>query len=335
MVEMKRQGSRWLRSLKTRIAPARLRQTESATNQAQRSHASTGSLNVRIATSLSISAIESLEMYFREGGVSIVQAAFERTYFVHPDNVRERTPYYPNRARFSRIHYPGLNKGSSAQWQGDGREVRLDDNQFAQIAWEGYTGHPIARGSGYGLRHIWGNPWNPDAFTAGWNFCYMPFWAGMLTERQHPHPQLEKAIRQASWDLYFSNNPVCRRPVFVENPGLDLASLLDGQALLILRRGASRPQTRPRPRPTSANSATSYGNALEHIKAIRTHTRQSWVNIYKASRLLQGKEHEPFGTHNVENGAKSCVRKINRETGLSFSQIENVLDQNGLGHDRR
>ena len=34
----------------------------------------------------------------------------------------------------------------------------------------------------------------------------MPFWAGMLTEEQHPHPELERAIRQASWDLYFRDN---------------------------------------------------------------------------------------------------------------------------------
>ena len=24
------------------------------------------------------------------------------------------------------------------------------------------------------VRHIWGEPWNPDASTAGWNLCYMP-----------------------------------------------------------------------------------------------------------------------------------------------------------------
>ena len=59
-----------------------------------------------------------------------------------------------------------------------------------------------------------GHPWNPDAFTAGWNLCYMPFWAGMLTEDQHPLPELQLAIKQASWDLYFQDNQVCEPPDF-------------------------------------------------------------------------------------------------------------------------
>ena len=142
--------------------------------------------DLRICSDSLVSPIDSLGYYFRKGGVSIIQAAFAHTYFVHPDKVRTRTPYYPNRARYSNQHYPGLVKGNHATFSGDGREVILDDNQFAQNAWAVYTGHQLARGSGYGLRHIWGHPWNPDMFTAGWNFCYMPFWAGMLTEQTTP-----------------------------------------------------------------------------------------------------------------------------------------------------
>lgn len=286
---------------------------------------------ISVSSGVSVSAIESLEKYFREGGTSIVQAAFSHTYFVHPDRVREQTPYYPDRARFSRRFYPGLQKGAYATWSGDGREVRLDDNQYAQSAWERYTGHGIVRGSGYGLRHIWGNPWDPDAFTAGWNFCYMPFWAGMLTERHHPLPELEEAVRQASWDLYFRDNPVCQPPEFVQNPGVDLASLLGGQSILVLYRTASSAPRRPR----SNRSDTSilYESNLEHVRALRSQARQSWVNIRKASRLLQEKPHGAFGTKNVENSAKSCVRKIHRETGLSFAEIEALLDEHGLGND--
>lgn len=190
--------------------------------------------NIHIHTGDLTSPIQSLEDYFRDGGISIIQAAFAHSYFVHPDSVRERTPYYPDRARRSREHYPGLDKGKTAVWSGDGSTVRLDDNGRAQTAWEKYTGSKLARGTGYGLRHIWGNTHNPHAFTAGWNFCYMPFWAGMLTEDQHPHPELQSVIRQASWDLYFSDNPVCQLPEFVENPGLDLNMILGEQPLLIL-----------------------------------------------------------------------------------------------------
>ena len=181
--------------------------------------------------------VESLERYFRNGGATILKAAFEQSFFVHPDRVRGNTPLYPDRARLSREHYPGLDRGAHAKWQG--REVKLGDNAKAQQAWARYTGRRIERGSGYGVRHVWGHPWDPDAFTAGWNLCYMPFWAGMLTERQHPHPELEKALRQAAWDLYFGDDPVCAPPGFVTDPGVDLDVMLDGQPILLLAgRGA-------------------------------------------------------------------------------------------------
>ena len=61
-----------------------------------------------------VPAIQSLEDYFREGETSIMQAAFKHTYFVHPDAVRDRTPYFPDRARRSREHYPGIDKGKRA-----------------------------------------------------------------------------------------------------------------------------------------------------------------------------------------------------------------------------
>ena len=188
-----------------------------------RTHIHTGDL---------VSPIQSLDGYLQKGGVNIIQAAFEHSFFAHPDKVRAKTPWYPERARRSREHYPGLNKGDRATWKG--RRVRLDDNSSAQRAWESYSGRRLERQSGYSVRHVWGHPWNPDAFTAGWNLCYMPFWAGMLTEDQHRHPELERAIRQAAWDLYFRENPVCDHLDFVEDPGVDLYSILGEQLLLIL-----------------------------------------------------------------------------------------------------
>ena len=286
--------------------------------------------DLRICEDSLVSPIQSLEYYFRKGGVSVIQAAFAHTYFVHPDNVRERTTYYPDRARYSRKYYPDKSKGNIATWPGDGREVHLDDNQYAQIAWTQYTGHPIARGTGYGVRHIWGHPWNPDMFTAGWNFCYMPFWAGMLTERQHPHPELKTAILQASWDLYFRDNPVCEPPDFVEDPGVDLDSILGGQPLLILYKKIQNQGWPPVPKRPEPKLPDTEDTAFGRVKEIRTQTHQSWSNIQKAVRALQDKSYEPFGTLNVENGAKSCVRRICRETNLSFDQLETMLDEQGL-----
>ena len=193
--------------------------------------------HVEIHTGPIPSAIQSLQDYFEEGGTTVVHAAFKNTYFIHPDAVREQTPFYPDRARRSEEHYPKLRKGDNAVWPGDGRTVTLDDNSRAQLSWKRYTGRPLARRSGYGVRHPWGNPHNPDAFTAGFNLCYMPFWAGMLTEDQHPDPVLQKAICQASWNLYFADNPVCKPPDFVKDPGFDLDSVLGGNPLLILSRG--------------------------------------------------------------------------------------------------
>ena len=275
--------------------------------------------------------VNTLEDYFRRGGVTIIQAAFAHSYFIHPDSVREKTPYFPERARFSRQNYPGAIKGQKAVWAGDGREVVIDDNQHAQLAWGRYTGHGLARGTGYSIRHIWGHPWDPDAFTAGWNLCYMPFWAGMLTEQQNLHEELELAIRQASWDLYFRSNPVCRTPDFVKDPGFDLPSLLAGQPVLILRKEARFETVRPGPVVHSetqrTDPATHGGTIPERVGTIRSQTHQSWSNIRKAARSLQGLGHEPFGTPNVENSAKSCVRRIHRETGLSFAEIEALLNK--------
>lgn len=266
--------------------------------------------------------ISVLEEYFEAAGVSLIQAAFAHSYFANPNSVRERVVYFPDRARFSRENYPDLRKGQKAVWSEDGREVVLDDNSHAQMAWARYTGHPIARGTGYSVRHIWGHPWNPDAFTAGWNLCYMPFWGGMLTERQHPHEELEMAIRQASWDLYFRDNPVCQPPSFVEDPGIDLDSLLGDQPILLLH-GTRRNQggrTKP-PVPC--------GNPLDAVKAIRMQTHQSWSNIRKAARNLQSLHHEPFHSPNVESTSKSCVRKILRETGLTIKEIEAIATELG------
>lgn len=266
--------------------------------------------------------ISVLEEYFEDAGVSLIQAAFAHSYFVNPDLVRERVVYFPDRARFSREHYPGRGKGEKAVWSENGREVVLDDNHRAQMAWERYTGSRLARGTGYSVRHIWGHPWNPDAFTAGWNLCYMPFWAGMLTEKQHPHEELERAIRQASWDLYFRDNPVCQPPGFMEDPGLDLDSLLGDQPILVLHRPKWNPGVQTNPNLPD-------GNPLEAVKAIRKQCNRSWTSIRKAARNLQGLHHEPFRSRNVESTSKSCVRKIRRETGLTLKEIEAVATELG------
>ena len=103
--------------------------------------------------------IGTLERLLGNAGTSIVQAAFANSFFVHPGAVKKLTPYFPAHARSSREHYPGKKKGEYADW--NGVTVKLDDNSRAQRAWGQYTGRPVARKSGYGVRHIWGHPWDP------------------------------------------------------------------------------------------------------------------------------------------------------------------------------
>lgn len=83
-------------------------------------------VNFRICTEDLVPAIRSLEDYFREGGTTIVQAAFKHTYFIDPEAVRKKTPYYENRARRSREHYPGIDKGKETKWKaGDGSPLLI------------------------------------------------------------------------------------------------------------------------------------------------------------------------------------------------------------------
>ena len=91
--------------------------------------------------------IAALEQIMQQGGTTIVRAAFQYSFFAHPDAVRRQTPWYPERARTSREHYPGGTRGDTAMWQG--RSVTLGDNAYAQQAWAKYTGRPIKRRSGF------------------------------------------------------------------------------------------------------------------------------------------------------------------------------------------
>lgn len=264
--------------------------------------------------------IKVLEEMFVAAGTSVVRIAFAHSFFVSPEAVRAKTPYFPQVARKSRQHYPGLDKGAKAVWQG--REVQLDFNQWAQNAWQKYTGRKIARKSGYGVRHIWGHPWDPEAYTAGWNLCYMPFWVGMLTEEQHPHPLLERAIRQASFDLFFRDNPVCAPPSFVSDQGLDLVPLLGDQPILLLTRGA---------RPTAVKAAevvahTASADPQAIVRSLRKATNKSWTSLQAAVRELLGEPHTPFNSPNVRSNAKSTVRRMARETGLTLPELRQLLD---------
>lgn len=261
-----------------------------------------------------------LEEILGRAGLSLVEATLRYSFFIDPEAVRARCPYFPDRARKSRQHYPSGDRGDRALWSG--REVILGDNARAQMAWAKYTGRPIERGSGYGVRHIWGNPWDPDAFTAGWNLCYMPYWLGMLTEDQHPHPDVARVIQQVSFDLYFRERPVCTPPEYVCDPGMDLAALMDANPVRLLG-----PIAAANRRQSLSSGGTEPLTAMQRVTEIRKQRSQSWSNLRKAACALLDQPHEPFGTRNVEANAKSVVRTMMRESRLTISELANIFEQ--------
>lgn len=269
------------------------------------------------------------------GGTTILNAAFENSYFLDPEVVRKRTPYDAGYARISRAHYPGKNPREKALW--NGAEVMLDRNQQAQYAWSKYAGRAISRRSGYGVRHIWGNPWDPVAYTAGWNLCYMPSWLGLFTEAQHPHPLLERAIRQASWDLFFRHDPVCTPPPYVTDPGLSLADHLSGIPLRVLcpeRRAAQAAVARATGRTADATGEPAE-TAESIVKRLRSERTQSWSNLKKGVAALLNAPHEPFGTPNVANSAKSVVRTMAKATGLGYAELRDLFNRLGTSKSGR
>ena len=69
---------------------------------------------------------------------------------------------------------------------------------------------------------------------------------------------------------------------------------------------------------------------MEPIRGVKKQTHQSWSNIGKAVRALQGKAHERFGTTSVAASSKSTVRRMLRETGLGPDELEVLLEEQGL-----
>ncbi|MBC7926401.1 MAG: hypothetical protein H7039_12155 [Bryobacteraceae bacterium] len=166
------------------------------------------------------------------GETELLRAAISASFFLSPEKVKAECRY-PNHARSSRALYPG--KGFGETVEVDGVSLILDSNHKAQATWREASGF-FFRASGYGVRHIWGYASDAKAYTATWNLCYMPFWAGMMTEDQHPFELLAKVVRQVSFDLYFREGPITnlQRPAFIQDPGLKLSDALPADTVINL-----------------------------------------------------------------------------------------------------
>ena len=55
---------------------------------------------------------------------------------------------------------------------------------------------------------------------------------------------------------------------------------------------------------------------------IRNRSHRSFKNLRAATRYLQGKAHDGFGTVKVRDASVSCVRRIKREARMTLAEIE-------------
>lgn len=159
---------------------------------------------------------------------------------------------------------------------------------------------------------------------------------------EHTFEELLRTYTEVDWHLVSNDGfaeQVMRATLEKASAVADTSELFVRSAKLLeltdsqLQQGL-RPRPTPRIEPIKQNQSTTSAGLLttvvisaeivEQVKAIRKRATESWVNIYKGARNLQGLPHEPFGTRNVESTAKSCVRKINRECGLTLEQIEGL-----------
>ena len=97
--------------------------------------------NFRIKTDDIVPAIQSLEEYFREGGASLVQAAFQHTYFVDPQAVLNRTPYSPKERDEAGNTIPGLIEAKAPNGR-PGTEGRSSLTTIPEPRWPG-RGTPV------------------------------------------------------------------------------------------------------------------------------------------------------------------------------------------------
>ncbi|RYZ40431.1 MAG: hypothetical protein EOO71_16220 [Myxococcaceae bacterium] len=67
-----------------------------------------------------------LEELLLRAGLTLVEATLRYSFFIAPEAVRARCPWFPNRSRMSRQHFPLGDCGDRALWRE--REVTLGHN---------------------------------------------------------------------------------------------------------------------------------------------------------------------------------------------------------------
>lgn len=152
------------------------------------------------------------------------------TLFIHPEEVRQTPVVFPTFVRTSEEHHKGKQKGDSSVF--GTLKVSVTDNTKARLAFGRYTGHTMGGKrrtvpSGWNVAHIWGLVYDPNCFTAGWNFCLMPDFLRNFAEEQSGFPEISQLLQQVSYDLYIAPGGIVPKHLNekLKNPGIDLKQI--------------------------------------------------------------------------------------------------------------
>ena len=161
---------------------------------------------------------------FPERWGTILQAAFEHSFFLDPDKVRVKTPYFSDRARYSREHYPACKEEISL----------LGMAMVGAFAWmtirlhNGLGGHTrnarCERGSGYvTFGDILGIPVHSRPVES---LLYAILGGPADRKSSIPIRHWRRLCVRLRGISTFERIPYVIPPDFVENPGMDLTWFL-------------------------------------------------------------------------------------------------------------
>ena len=124
---------------------------------------------------------------------TVLHAVAAHTVFLHPDTVDQSK----GRALFRLARDP-TRRGETGTLP-DGRSVMYDDNTGPTLAflWAAQR----TKGRDVQFNHVWGDPRNPDTYTALWNLCATPAFLAKTTDGSN-HPEVVRLLRFRAFDLF-------------------------------------------------------------------------------------------------------------------------------------
>lgn len=146
-----------------------------------------------MTSAAAISGSDLQRVLARAGYASVVSAVATHTLFLHPDTVAQAA----GQAIFPVVRDP-TRRGVFDESDG-GRRIMYDDNITPTrcFLWAARR----RRGPDVQYNHVWGDPKNPETYTALWNLCVTPAFLAKTTDGSN-HPEVLDALRYRVVDLY-------------------------------------------------------------------------------------------------------------------------------------